>query len=181
MGKGWGAYLSDVLLGSQKALQLHEDLAHRHGAGRTTVSQGGEGGLPNALQNNQGGQSQGPLPPPPPRPPGPALRLPLGSSQARGAQEPGLSSAPPEALPAAREDGSPKAGQGGRGSSDRHHRRQPEKGSSELVGLREGALGLEDWNQSAVSSYSLTSVTCWGFGPVIPAPFQNLRILKVLI
>lgn len=28
-----GARLSDVLLGSQKALQLHEDLAHRHGAG----------------------------------------------------------------------------------------------------------------------------------------------------
>lgn len=39
-----GARLSDVLLGSQKALQLHEDLAHRHGAGCTTISQCSKGG-----------------------------------------------------------------------------------------------------------------------------------------
>lgn len=51
-GKGMGregARLSDVLLGSQKALQLHEDLAHRHGVGRTSVSQGGEGGQPSSF------------------------------------------------------------------------------------------------------------------------------------
>lgn len=43
------AHLPDVLLSSQKPLQLHEDLAHRHGAGHTTTSQCGEGSQLNAF------------------------------------------------------------------------------------------------------------------------------------
>lgn len=41
-----GAHLPDVLLRGQKALQLHEDLAHRHGAGGTAISQRRGRGLP---------------------------------------------------------------------------------------------------------------------------------------
>lgn len=109
-----GAHLPDILLGSQKTLQLHEDLAHRHGAGCTTIRECGKSSRLSAFTRQPVYSGSERPPPPPLRLLGPELLPSLGSSEALGAQETGLSAAMPRVRPTASkaEERAQKAGNG---------------------------------------------------------------------
>lgn len=162
-----GARLSDVLLGSQKSLQLHEDLTHRHGAVRPTISQHRSTAGEVRPTENQRTRSQRPSLSLLPRPP----RLAPGSSHTRGAPEPELPAAMPEESRA--QSRALKAGPRLL-PAHRHLRKQPYVGASAAHGCRPAERqlqlrrrGLADWHlRKQPSGGALATRGLYRAGPV---------------